>query len=169
MRRAVSLGMLLIFLAPLACRTTGPPVRPPPFNAVLSDSMTIYGRAYRSDDGAAGDTRVTARCRSCDSFAKRKRGDWVTTWYVARFDVVSVDSGTWPNAELSFICSACLPTIESGIMINIPPWPYMPGRVWIFELDTKPRPALIVDQYAPLNSEPEAAAPGEQRRVVEPP
>lgn len=153
MRRTASLGLLLIFLAPLACRTTGPPVPPPPVTAVLSDSMTTYGHADRGHRGYSGDTRLTARCRSSDTFAKRKRGNWVTEWYVVRFDVVSVDSGTWPDAELSFTCSTRLPTPESGIMVNFLPWPYLPGKVWIFELDTRPHPALIVTQYAPPNRE----------------
>jgi len=155
MRSAASLGLLLICLAPLACRTTGPPVPPPPppVNAVLSDSMTIYGYADRGHRGYSGDTRLTARCRSSDTLAKRKRGNWVTEWYVVCFDVVSVDRGTWPEPEMSFTCSARSPTPESGIMLSIPPWPYMPGKVWIFELDTEPHPALIVNQYAPPNRE----------------
>ncbi|MBU0639082.1 MAG: hypothetical protein KKB50_09480 [Planctomycetes bacterium] len=168
MRSATSLGLLLICLAPFACRTTGPPVSPPPVNAVLSDSMTTYGDADRGHRGYPSDTRLTARCRSSDTFAKRKRGNWVTEWYVVRCDVVSVDRGTWPDAELSFICSARFPTPESGITISFV-WLYPPGKVWIFELDTGRHPALIVDRYEPPNRDPEAAVTEEQGRAVDAP
>jgi hypothetical protein len=152
MRRTASLGLLLILLGPLACRSTGPPVPPPPVNAVFGESIATHDVGDQGHRGPLGDTRLTVRCRSYDKFAERKRGDWITTWYVVRCDVVSVDCGTWPDAELSFTCGAKVPTPESGIMLDIV-WLYPPGKVWVFELDTRSQPARIVGRYAPPDSE----------------
>ena len=148
MRRRASLGLLLIFVAPLACRTTGPPVPPPPVNAAFAESVAIHDVGDQGHRGPLGDTRLTVRCRSYDKFAERTRGDWITTWYVVRCDVISVDRGKWPDAELSFTLSARLPTLESGIMLQVV-WLYPPGKVWVFELDTRRHPAVIVARYEP--------------------
>lgn len=154
MRRTVSLGLLLIFIVPLACRTTSPPVPPPPVNAAFAESIAVHDVGNQGHRGPFGDTRLTVRCRSYDKFAERKRGDWVTEWYVVRCDVISVDRGTWSHAELSFICSARVPHPESGITLGIV-WLYPPGKVWIFELDTRCHPALIVARYGPPDREQE--------------
>ena len=154
MSRTASLALGLIFLAPLACRTTGPPVPPPPVNAAFAESIAIHDVGGQGHSGPSGDTRLTVRCRSYDKFAERKRGDWITTWYVVRCDVLSVDRGTWPHAELSFTCGVSWPTPESGIMVQAE-WLYPPGKIWVFELDTRRHPALIVARYESPDREQE--------------
>ncbi|MGD8452010.1 MAG: hypothetical protein PVJ57_09355 [Phycisphaerae bacterium] len=140
------LAVLLVVGALVAaggCYSSGPPRPPGPLpkvNVVLADELPYEGSV------AAGDTRVVALCRSCDAFWKKTRGDWEYTWRVARYDVVAVEQGSWPDPTLSFIYWERCPTPESGIMLSQPPALYWKGVTLAFELDTTQTPAVVVGQ-----------------------
>ncbi|HNQ21979.1 MAG TPA: hypothetical protein PKK06_02685 [Phycisphaerae bacterium] len=153
-------------LAATGCRSSGPPRPPQPWpavNAAVPDFLPLHGHYVRGDDAgvaspdepvAGADTRVVARCRGSDSFWQKIRGDWEYTWVVARFDVESVERGSWPDPTLSFICWEIWPTLESGITVSKPPWPYWKDARFAFELDKTQEPPLIVGQktmYDPRN------------------
>lgn len=134
-------GTLLVMAG---CRSSGPPYPPRPWptvNAALPDHWPWY-----FDRVAAGDTRVVASLRGCDEFWKRTRGDWQYSWIVARFEVVTVEQGSWPNPTLVFVCWDSWPTLESGIKVHKPLWPYRQGVILAFDLDTKQQPARVVGQ-----------------------
>lgn len=139
------------WLAAAGCHSSGPP-RPwgalPAVNAALRDHVPVY-----VDRAADGDARVVARCRGCEEFWKTRRGDWEYTWVVARFDVLTVERGSWPDPTLSFVCWDAWPTIESGIMVYKHPWPYRKDVTLAFDLDTTQHPARVIGQvvrYDPL-------------------
>ena len=126
------------------CRSNKVPQPPRPWpevNACVPDQLPLV-----FDQEGEGDTRVLARCRSCDNFWRKTRGDWEYTWMVARFDVLDVERGAWAASTLSFICWDSWPTPESGIMLGKPVWPYRRDNRLAFELDTSGQPARIVGQ-----------------------
>jgi len=131
-------------LAVARCHVSGPP-RPwgasPVVNAALPNDVPLY-----DDRAADGDTRVVARSRGCEEFWKKRRGDWEYTWLVARFDVLKVERGSWPDPTLSFVCWDAGPTLESGILLYTRPWPYRKGVTLAFYLDTTQRPARVIGQ-----------------------
>jgi hypothetical protein len=131
-------------LAASGCRSSGPPRPPgrlPAINVVIPDDRPWY-----FDRAADAPTRVVARCRGCEYFWKKTRGNWEYTWAVVRFDVLSVEHGSWPDATLAFVCWESWPTPESGIMINRPPSPYRKDATLVFDLDTMQNPARVVGQ-----------------------
>jgi len=131
-------------LVAAGCHASGPSRPPgalPAVNAALPDHVPLY------DDGAVeGDTRVVARSRGCEEFWKKRRGDWEYTWLVARFDVLTVERGSWPDPTLSFVCWDAGPTLESGILLYTRPWPYRKGVTLAFDLDTTQHPARVIGQ-----------------------
>ena len=139
--------LLLVQFALLGCRSSTQPSAPTPpapapvVNARLDKHVPLYSRT-----GKTGDACLLARCRSCDEFGKRTKGDWIHTWVVARFDVLNVEQGTWPETNLSFICYDAWPTPESGIMLKKALWPYRPDTTIRFWIDTTVQPPTIVDQ-----------------------
>ncbi len=125
------------------------PVPPHRINAVLGAGVSIRGTSPYDAPLKAGDTRVAARYRSSKVYAERRRGDWITGYHLVRFDVVRVERGGWSDPDVTFTCTSRWPTVESGIVLSVMPWPYKPGAEWVFELDTTEAPACIVNLLPP--------------------
>jgi hypothetical protein len=81
-------------------------------------------------------------------YAAKVRGDWDHTWSVVVYDVLAVEQGAWPPAEISFICEDKWPTPESGMVIDQQELRFMPGDVRAFFLDVSRTPTLILHDQA---------------------
>lgn len=97
---------------------------------------------------ATTDTVVLARCRALTEIQRRRRGDWFHSRWLAQYDVLDVESGTWPEAELSFTYDEASPTPESGIMLMARVAFFRLGEPRRFWLDTRTQPATIVAHAA---------------------
>jgi hypothetical protein len=171
-RHAAGAGLVALLVLLLAqflvagCDANKPPYPAPAVNANLDKHAALYGRT-----GKTGDTVLLTRCRSCEKFGERTHGNWIHTWLVARFDVLAVEQGTWPEAELSFICRDAWPTPESGIMVSKLPWPYRANATLRFWLDTTRQPALVVGQETVAIPQPTTrtapAVPGFENAIGE--
>jgi hypothetical protein len=151
--RSATLGLMsALLLGQGACRTTGPPVTPPPHNAVLLHDLLLAERPDLASRAPVVDARVLARCRSWREFGQRRRGDQVESWQLIVCDVLRVEHGSWSESELSFIYCETGPAYWDGTidMAQLPQ--FHRGAEWIFELDTRARPAVIVHQLAPPSS-----------------
>ena len=157
--RITALGLMsALLLAQGACRTPAPPV-PPPHNATFGEGVSINGVHPEGTSAPGwwdpqrqptGNTRLRARYISSDKFGERRRGDWIESWEIVRFDVLAVERGTWTDPTLSFIVSSSWPTPESGIMVMMPAWPFRKGAEYLFEIETRPHAAVIVDILIPV-------------------
>lgn len=146
--RANRLRFVSCTFAVLLCGCSGserqPPSPAPPVNAAVDSYAAIY-RDFRPTADNSADV-VVGRCASSKEFAKKRKGNWEDHWFVVRIDILSVEEGTWPEPEVSFICADSWPTPESGIMLGKAAWPYRAGVRMRFWLDTKSSPARIVGQ-----------------------
>lgn len=134
-RRVMAAGVCVAcFLSTLsACRAANPTVA-----ARLAPDATANKLA------ATADTVVLARCRALTEIQRRRRGNWFHSRWLAQYDVITVESGNWPAAELSFTYDEASPTPESGIMLMAQVASFRVGAPRRFWLDTHTQPATIV-------------------------
>ncbi len=113
----------------------GPPSPPSAVNAVL---------AIDPNHAASADTVVVVRMKTGHEYASTRKGNWVIHWRLEGGEVLKVEKGTWPHTTLDFVAHDSWPTLESGILVSKELWPYRPGIVYAFDLDTTAKPARIV-------------------------
>jgi len=130
--------------------------RPRPAEAM--NAQLPNDRAIEDDLAGDGDVVLVGRCVSREEYARTQEGDWIAGWYIVRIEMISVEKGEWdkpmgPDTDdgpaavgLSFVERDEWPTPESGILTSPRFWPYEPGNVLVFTLDTRTAPARIVGQ-----------------------
>jgi len=132
------ISVLLISLVITGCANS-PPQPPEQLHAVFSrkprTSLSIQ-EPY--------DTIIMASVDSNEEYAKKRKGDWITTWYLCKLNVLQVLAGEIPESTLNVRNAAAFPTPESGILLSIDPGPLQPGNLVAFWLDTRVKPYTIV-------------------------
>ena len=141
----------------------------PEVNAALESDTPLRGTVLPK---APTNVVLTARCTASNEFGNARirehRGtwprNWVYSWYIVRCAVVKVEQGTWDKPEVSFISWQVTPTPGSGIVLDVPPWPYRPGTVLRFWLNSTVTPARLLGQEEisppPPATQPVALVPG---------
>ena len=126
------------------------PAPPEPVNAQLAANIRRCG-----DTRGEGDTVIVGRVVSSKEYARTPKGDWARDWAVNRVEMIALEKGHWdrridPDSPdglgpvgLSFITYEARPT-NPRIYVDGSPWPYQPGLVFAFTLDTRVTPAMIV-------------------------
>jgi hypothetical protein len=118
---------------------SAPPAPPEPVSATITGNLM-----YAPGDPKAGDTVVIARLTSSATYARKTEGDWITTWFLTKWDVLATERGKWAEKSLVFVFSDRMPTPQSGIMIKRMPIPFEVGRVFAFTLKSDGKPPAIV-------------------------
>jgi hypothetical protein len=131
---------LRIGLLMIACGLFGCDIEP----ALPPGAPSVNAWLAENGGTLVADAVVRARCRRGDVFGERRRGDWITTWYLVECDVTAVERGSWTAGRLVFVAQDAWPTVESGIMVDKAPWPYRPGAELRFGLNSSSGRALIV-------------------------
>ena len=120
-------------------------------NACLLDDNAYLQNEYENSDVTCileGDLKEQIRLE------KIKKGNWYKILYKVTYNDIKVTIGAWENQELSFLVKGSEPTEKSGIVLDIPPWPFRDNIRMVFEIDQTQGKNLIVKFY-PANIEPE--------------
>jgi hypothetical protein len=123
------------------CAGPTPPKDSPPVNAVIPGHYPIY---HNSPGSNSADVILIAQFYGHDRYSKNKMGDSETDWELEIFAVNKVEKGPWSQSALYFI------VVDTGQWTpeKYRAWPYRPGYVYRFWIDTSSTPARIVGQQA---------------------
>ena len=118
---------------------------PAPPRKVNARLTSPYG-FYVIQSSITPDTVILSQCSEITEFSKKVKGNWQTHWSKVSWKIINVEKGTWNQPELSFVIADTWPTPQSGIMIEKMAFPYNPGRLFRFGLDSSKKLPVIVSQ-----------------------
>lgn len=120
-------------------RQLAPPLPPEPLHAILSTQpRTRLGVTQQYD------AIVLVSVDSVYEYETRKKGNWITHWYLCKTSVLQVFEGTVSETNLNVRFSDAWPTPESGIILDKNPSVFQNEAVIALWMKTNTRPYEIV-------------------------